>query len=129
MNNPFSQFARWKVILSSFVVSAIIAVPLTYFGRFALVLPTLMSLVVIVYVIFAKWELRREAWFWPVIVVVSALHVLAIIFVPWKTTSLPSIVSLPFVVADLAAVLGIFTLLDRHFNGNKSRRVHRQDHQ
>jgi hypothetical protein len=125
VNNPFSQFPRWKVILSSFVVSIIIGLPLTYFGKFALVLPTLGSLSVIVYVLFAKWELRREAWFWPLIVVVSALHVLAIIFVPWKTTSGPSIVYLPFVVADLLVVLGIITFLDRHLTGHKSRRVRR----
>jgi hypothetical protein len=127
VNNPFSRFERWKVILSSFVVSAIIGVPLIYFGKFALVLPTLMSLVVIVYVTFAKWELRRRVWFWPVIVVVVALHALAIILVPWKTTSLPSIASLPFVVADLAVVLGIMTFLDRRLDGEKSRRAHRRD--
>jgi hypothetical protein len=110
-------------MLLMYLAGIIIGLPFVFLGKFALVLPTLMSIAAVAYIVLAKWEVRRHVWFWPLIVVVAVLHVLAIIFVPWTTTSLPSIVALPFVVADVALVLGIITFLERHFDSPKSRQA------
>jgi len=83
------------------------------FGRFELARPTLFSIVVIVFAIAMKWELRGCMWFWAAMLVVAALHVPLILCVPWTTRWIPALVMTPIAIADVAAIVALIALLQR----------------
>ena len=85
------------------------------FGRFELARPTLFSIVVIVFAMTMKWELRRCMWFWAVMLTIAALHLPLILCVPWTTRWIPALVMTPIAAADVVGIVALITLLEKQF--------------
>jgi hypothetical protein len=60
-----------------------------------------------------RWQLRRHAWFWGIMAILAALHVLLVLFVPWTAKWVPAIVIIPIGIADLYAMLAILSLVGK----------------
>ena len=75
----------WPQVLLVMAVSALVCAVLLRVGKFGLVRPTLYSTAMIGSAIAMRWSLRRNTWFWSIIAVAVALHVLLILYVPWTT--------------------------------------------
>jgi hypothetical protein len=59
------------------------------------------------------WNLRKHLWFWVTVAIIITLHLLAVLFVPWPSTSYPGLTLLPFIVLDYAIVYGCIKLLEK----------------
>jgi hypothetical protein len=68
---------------------------------------------VIVIAVRVRWDLHKKMWFWPTIAVISLVHILAIIMVPWTSRWIPSVVIFPFCAVDGVAILGILQLMEK----------------
>jgi hypothetical protein len=60
----------------------------------------------IVTVVWMRWDLRRQFWFWLTIAVVVLLHVPLVLLIRWPNGSYPGVVLLPGALLDLAVVYG-----------------------
>ena len=67
-----------------------------------------------------KWKLRRRLWFWITMIVIVALHLLLILFIPWTTRWVPAIVIIPIGIADLYAMLWIILVVGKFMEGPKT---------
>jgi hypothetical protein len=67
----------------------------------------------ILFAVAIRWELRKHAWFWAVMVVVLAIHVPLIVSYRWPQRWIPGSVQLPFALTDLAIILGLVRLAER----------------
>ena len=85
------------------------------FGRFELARPTFFSIVVVVFTMALKWELRGRVWFWAAMVSIAALHIPLILCVPWTTRWIPGRVMAPIAAADVAGMVALITLLEKRF--------------
>lgn len=61
---------------------------------------------VIMYAVRADWDLRGYTWFWIVVSVLIAIHVLLVLLIPWTSKSYPGLLLFPVAVADYAFVWG-----------------------
>jgi hypothetical protein len=86
---------------------------LLHFGRFDLASPTINCLVVLGFVITLKWKLRRYVWFWIAMIIVAALHILFLMFVPWTTTWILGLVVAAIDAVDLLVILAILSVVRR----------------
>jgi hypothetical protein len=93
--------------------TALVALPFVYFRRFDLARPTVMSAVMVTLVIVMRWRLRRHAWFWGTMIVLTALHLPLILFVPWTAHWIPAVVILPFGIADVYVMLWVLLVVGR----------------
>jgi hypothetical protein len=93
-------------------------------GRFNLATPTLNSVIVIICAIAVKWQLRRCAWFWTTIVLLGALHVPLILFVPWSTKWIPAPAIAAVDLADLIVMLVILDAVARVMKGPSHHKNH-----
>jgi len=103
----------WWGVLCGIIGSVLIAWLFDHFGRFDLARPALYSMVILGIAIAVKWKLRRHLWFWGTIIVMAALHVLLILFVPWTTKWVAAIVIIPIGIADLYAILAILSVVGK----------------
>jgi hypothetical protein len=60
----------------------------------------------------ACWNLKRYPWFWMVLAVIVALHVLLVLSVHWNDKSYPGYTLLPFAVLNYGVVYGCFKLIE-----------------
>jgi len=67
----------------------------------------------IAFAIAVRWELRRRVWFWITMIVITAIHVPLILFVPWTTKWVPAIVITPVIAVDLYAMLAILSFVEK----------------
>jgi len=88
-----------------------------YFGKSALALPTLCSVAMVALAIVMRWRLRRHVWFWTTMIVIVALHVPLVLFVPWTTKWVPAIVITPIAIADLYVMLAILSFVGKFMEG------------
>lgn len=68
---------------------------------------------VIMYAVKGRWNLREYTWFWVVLTIIVALHVLLVLLVPWTSKSYPGLLLFPVAVADFAIVWGCFKLAEK----------------
>lgn len=90
-----------------------------YFGKPALVVPTLSS-VWAALAIAMRWQLRRHMWFWVVIAVFVALHVELILVVPWTTQWIPAVLITPIAAVDLWVILATLAVIRKVAAGPKT---------
>jgi hypothetical protein len=86
---------------------------LIHFGGKDLALPACTYLGMIALAIALRWNLRTHVWFWIVIALVLALHVVLLLKVPWPHFTINRITLLPFGVADLLVILGIIKFVEK----------------
>ena len=109
------QLIIWGVAAG---LAACVLLPLfDHIGRLELAIPTVAAAGTIGAVIKVNWELRWRVWFWVTIAVITGLHVLLIIYVPWHKGWVPAPIGAAFCIMDVAIILGILNLIGRLFNG------------
>ncbi len=104
-----SRRGKWFVIIGSFLCGGLF----DYFGRLDLALPAINCVVVLGFVIALKWKLRQHAWFWIAMIIVAALHILLLMFVPWTTTWILGVVIVAVDAVDLVIILAILSFVGR----------------
>lgn len=103
----------WWAVLCVIIGSALMAWLFDHFGRLAVTLPTLDSLAVLAIAVAIKRESMRRPWFLITMAVIAALHALLIVSVRWTAKWVPAAAIVPFMVADLYAVLAILAVVRR----------------
>ncbi len=86
-------------------------------GQLELAIPTFAGAAVIIAVIKVNWELRGRVWFWVTMAIITGLHVLLILHVPWHKGWVPAPVTFAFCIVDILIILGILNVIGRLFNG------------
>jgi hypothetical protein len=84
-----------------------------HFGGEDLALPACTYLGMIALAIALSWNLRTHVWFWIIIALILALHVILLLKVPWPHFTINRITLLPFGVADLVVILGIIKFVEK----------------
>jgi len=80
---------------------------------------TAFSTVAISVAVYACWNLRKRLYFWPIITVVSVLHV--VMLQQWSIhLPKPTIVVAPVVYADFVAIVALLFGIDRLLHGPAS---------
>lgn len=72
-----------------------------------------VSVGVIILAARARWDLRREVWYWTAIAVVAACHIPLLLFVSWTEKNYPGYALLPIAVLDFAAIYGAIKLVEK----------------
>ena len=76
-----------------------------YLGKLSLARPALVSVAIVSIAIALRWKLKRHTWFWITMIVLAALHIPLVLFIPWTTKWVPAIVTIPIGMADLYIML------------------------
>jgi hypothetical protein len=87
----------------------------------------MISAAMVIIAIAMRWRLRRHVWFWVTLMVLAALHVPLILFVPWTTKWVPALAIIPIAIADLYIMLWVLWAAGK-FMGNgilKNEPVHK----
>ena len=110
----------WWGVLCVMIGSLPLYLLFVYFGRFDLARPTLVSLAMVAIAVAMRWKLRRHAWFWGTMVILGALHLPLILFVPWATRWIPAFVIIPIGIADLYVMLWVVSVVGKFMGGPKT---------
>jgi hypothetical protein len=110
-----NQLIIWGVAAA--LAMAVLLPLLDHIGRIELAIPAIAGTGTIGAVIKVNWELRGRVWFWVTMAIITALHVLLILYVPWHEGWVPAPVTLGFCLVDLLIILGILNLIGRLFKG------------
>jgi hypothetical protein len=110
----------WWGILCLAIGSFLMSWLFDHFGKLTITLPTLNSILILVFAIALKWKLRRRAWFWMIMAVIAALHVPLILFVPWGDRWIPALVIGAIDSVDLCAILWILSVVGKFVEGPKT---------
>lgn len=113
------RLPRWA-ILPGIAGCLLIVWLFNHFGRLDLYLPTINSIGVLGFVLVLKRGLRRHVWFWITMIVIAALHVPLILFVPWTTRWVPALAIAAIDSADLIVMLAILAVVGRFMEGPKT---------
>ncbi|HEX3571572.1 MAG TPA: hypothetical protein VHU44_12185 [Acidobacteriaceae bacterium] len=84
-----------------------------HFGKLSLFLPTFNAVVVLGGMLALKRKLWRRAWFRVTMVVIAALHVPLILFVPWTTRWVPAPAIAVIDAVDLYLILWILAVIGK----------------
>jgi hypothetical protein len=69
-----------------------------------------------------RWELSKKRWFWITISAIVLLHVPLILFVPWTSKWIPSVLIFPFVLMDAFVILVLIHQVEKCMKpGNHSK--------
>jgi hypothetical protein len=79
--------------------------------------PTMTSAAMVIIAIAMRWKLKRHVWFWITMIVLAALHVPLILFVPWTTRWVPAFVIIPIGMADLYLMLWVLSVVGKFMGG------------
>jgi hypothetical protein len=86
-------------------------------GRFNLALPVLNSIGMLGFLILVKWNLRRHVWFWMTMIVMAALHVPLILYIPWTTRWVPALAIAVIDSVDFCLILAILSVVENFMEG------------
>lgn len=88
-----------------------------YFGRLDLAGPTFNSILVLGFVVILKRRLWQNTWFWSTMTIIAALNILLLLYVPWSTQWVPSLVIAGIDTIGLLAILWILELIEKLAEG------------
>lgn len=60
-----------------------------------------------------KWKLRRNTWFWVVMIIIAVLHIPLLLFVPWTTRWVPAATMAVIDSADFCMILWILAIVGK----------------
>jgi peptidoglycan/LPS O-acetylase OafA/YrhL len=106
----------WWGVLCVIMGTILVGLPFAYFKRFDLAFPSLISGAMLTLAIVMRWRLSKKPWFWMTIVLLAAIHVPLVLFLPWTTKWIPAFVIAPLGIADLYGMLWIIEVLDHRRN-------------
>ena len=101
----------WWGLLCVGVAAFAVSFLFDHFGKFALAVPSLTWVLVVAFAVALRWRLRHRAWFWITMVLLAALHLPLILFVPWTTKWIPAAVITSFAMVDLWAILWVLSVV------------------
>lgn len=104
----------WRVLLSYGVFCLAVIVICDRFGKLNMSLPLLNCVAVFGLLICLKWQLKRQPMFWATMVVLAAIHVVAIWYVPWTSKWLPALAIATISSVDFCLMLGVINIVGRH---------------
>ena len=110
---------RIGIILFGVVFTACVApilLLLNYFGRSDLMVPTLGSAATISTTIKVFPEFRKRTWFWMTMVVISGLHLLLILYFPWRSGWVPAQLTILVAIVDFAIIVGVVRVIEKLMN-------------
>ena len=110
----------WWVLLSGVIVAAFSAALFDRFGKLYLVLPVLNSIAVLGFLVALKWRLRTRVWFWIMMIIMAALHVPLILFIPWTTKWVPALAIAAIDSADFCVILAVLSIAGKYMEGQKA---------
>ena len=110
----------WWGMLCWMAACGLIELLLLRRGRFDLGLPALNSIAVVGFTISLKRKLGRHAWFWGTMVILAALHVPLVLFVPWTTKWVPALAIAAIDSADLIVMLAILSVVGKFMEGSNA---------
>jgi hypothetical protein len=86
-------------------------------GRLNLALPVLNCIGMLGFLIVVKWNLRGYAWFWITMIVMAALHVPLILYIPWTTRWVPALAIAVIDSVDFCLILAILSVVGNFMEG------------
>jgi hypothetical protein len=110
----------WWGVLSVILGALVVLIFFDHFGQLALARPTMISAATVIIAIAMRWRLKRHVWFWIAIIVLAALHVPLILFVPWTTKWVPALAIIPIGIADLYIILWVLSAVGKFMEGPKA---------
>jgi hypothetical protein len=57
-----------------------------------------------------RWDLSDQRWFWGAVVILAAIHIPFVWYVPWSNQWIPAIVRVPLYAVDFFVDLLIFSV-------------------
>ena len=103
----------WQTRLLIFLIGAPSVFLFAVYGRLELAMPLMIIIGMHGLVIFFKWKLRRQPWFWIAMTVSAALHVPLILFVPWTKRWVPVLAITVGATADFFLILWILLVIGK----------------
>ena len=103
----------WWGGLSLMALSLLVILAFDHFGRMNMALPALNCGLVLSLLIFLKWKLRRHVWFWIVMTIIAALHILLICYIPWTKKWVPAIAIGAIDSVDFCVLLWILAVVGK----------------
>jgi hypothetical protein len=91
-----------------------------YFGRFDLARPSLISAGMVAIAIALRRKLRRHVWLWITMIFLARLHLPLILFIPWTTKWIPTVVITPFGIADWYVMLWVLSVVGKFMERPKA---------
>ncbi len=110
----------WWGVLFGIIGSFLCAWLFDNFGKLELVLPTLNSIAVLGFMLVLKRKLWPHAWFWITMVILAALHIPLVLFVPWTTRWVPALAVAAIDSGDLIVMLAILAVVGKLVGGPKA---------
>lgn len=103
----------WYVMLLIFCIGAPATFLFALYGRLEIALPLLNVIGVLGFIVVLKWRLRREAWFWILMAIIAAIHVLLLLVVPWTEKWVPAL-AIGFIDSvDICLILWVLVAIER----------------
>ena len=103
----------WLQRLMILVIGAPATFLLALYGRLELAWPLMMSIGVLWFVIWLKWDLRRSAWFWITIAAVGSIHLAIILLVPWSSSWRPAAMMAGLGALDFLLILWLILFVEK----------------
>jgi hypothetical protein len=103
----------WWVVLGLVIGSMPIYLLFDRAGISTLGFPTLVSVIVVVFAVIVKWNLKQFVWFWITVTLLAALHVPLLLFVPWGTQWIPGPIAAVVGIVDLIVMLTVLDVVAR----------------
>jgi hypothetical protein len=81
---------RWKALLCIMICAFFACMLFDRFGRLELALPVMNSFFLFSFVIYLKWQIRKQIWFWNMMALFAIAQVLLLCFIVWPTRWVPA---------------------------------------
>jgi hypothetical protein len=110
----------WWGVLCVILGALSVLIFFDHFGQLALARPTMISAAMVIIAIAMRWRLKQHGWFWLTMIVLAALHVPLILFVPWTTKWVPALAIIPIGIADLYLMLWVLSVVGKFMGEQKT---------
>jgi len=110
----------WWGVLCVILGALAVLIFFDHFGQLALARPTMISAAMVLIAIAMRWRLKRHVWFWITMIVLTALDVPLILFVPWTTKWIPALAIIPIGIADLCLMLWVLSVVGKFMGEPKT---------
>jgi hypothetical protein len=103
----------WWAVLLGIMAAFLCSWLFDNFGRLELVLPVVNSVAVLAFVIVLKRPLWLQSWFWIMMAVIAAVHILLVLLIPWTNKWIPALAIAAIDSADLCVIICIIVIVEK----------------
>jgi len=108
-SNPYAP--KWGLLAG--LLASLVFFLFAHFGEPGRGMAAAIGLGILIFAARARWDLKREVWYWIAIAIVAGCQTPLVLFVPWTNKSYPGLELLPIGVLDFALIYGAFKLVDK----------------